>query len=503
MKKYLVWIGVAVLVGAMASSSMAQTPQSPFTSVSQAWKSWGFLEIATGCVYRPDMNQGTTNSNIPMTFRTSTGTAASTAGNVTTTSVQPGSDANLRQIAERFRYWLQWGDPKTARGVIGFEADSTNWGESATTPSETTVSNPSGRIGVYKTDQVMVEIKHVFIDFVIPQTPVSVTAGLQGYYIGGRLFMSNDAPGLMVTADFSPHKITAYWWRERDVDTLKYNVNDTYGVQYQLSQKLFNVYAYYLYKNDLTGGGTQTASASATFQDHPWWFGIGGGFTPGNWDFKGQFIYNGGKRDFVSSATSDKDYEAWVAELSAKYRIGPGLAATVEGFWSTGNDTKKTDKITEFTTPSLTEATYGFGNDRSVFYYFNSDFMYYWGQQLYYQGTWYARANVEYNPIPRLNLNFNYLYIGDTAQGTPRTASGNGSTAVNINSLGSTRLQGRTDADKNYVGSELNVIARIKIYDTLGYNIGFGYFFPGDVFDTPARNADTAWALLTRLRFIF
>ena len=39
MKKYLVWIGAAVMVMALASPALAQT--------AMPWKSWGHIEIAT------------------------------------------------------------------------------------------------------------------------------------------------------------------------------------------------------------------------------------------------------------------------------------------------------------------------------------------------------------------------------------------------------------------------------------------------------------------------
>jgi len=40
-------------------------------------------------------------------------------------------DEAWRHIAQRFRFYLQYGDPKTVRAVIGFEADSQDWGEQA------------------------------------------------------------------------------------------------------------------------------------------------------------------------------------------------------------------------------------------------------------------------------------------------------------------------------------------------------------------------------------
>jgi len=81
MKKYLVILGAALLVMALASPSLAQGQ----------FQSWGFLQV----------EQGWTK-------------------NLTSFDSDRGDD-NKRWIAERFRFFLQYGDPKTVRAVIGFE----------------------------------------------------------------------------------------------------------------------------------------------------------------------------------------------------------------------------------------------------------------------------------------------------------------------------------------------------------------------------------------------
>jgi hypothetical protein len=489
MKKYLVLLGAALLVMAVASPSMAQ------------FKSWGHMEIATMWRNQNDFNVGGYNSD---------GTAKA-----------PDKNLNEKWITQRFRYYLQYGDEKTVRAVIGYEADSSNWGEdrwriadSGSTNSELT---PSGHMGSYGTDQVQSEIKHAFIEFVVPHTPLTVTAGLQGFYMGGRLWQSKDAPGLTVTANFAPHKISAFWWRERDYAFSNYNVNDTYGLYWAMTQKVFNVYAYGAYKNDLATGSnptikgtTQAGSATPTGDetylvpvevstpqtreysaDHPWWIGVGGGFRPGNFDLSAQFIYNGGKRDYVTG--DDPSYKGWIAEALATYKIGPGMAVSLEGYYATGHDADSTD-FKEYTYPSGSEAVWGMGNNRSVFFFYNSDFMYTAGKQLYASGLWYGRVNFEYNPTPWINLNFNYLYIGDTSKGDPANGT--------VNMI-SASTSARQDKDESKVGQELNVIAKLKIYQSLYYNIGFGYFFPGDVYDSTDKSAENAFTGITCLRYFF
>ena len=313
MKKYLVLIGAAVLVLALVSPSMAQ------------FKSWGHLEVQTVYVTKPDFGNGgaTPFNTVPaFTQQNSAGTA-------------PTGDVTTKQMFERFRFYLQYGDPKTVRAVLGFEADSYNFGERPFTASEAATGGGSygfpppaggfGRMGVVGTDQIQLKIMHAFLEFVIPTTPVKVAVGLQPYNIGGVLFLSKDIPGITVTADFAPHKVELYWWREADANLNTYGVNDMYGAQWTMAQKVFNIYAYGFYKNDLTGNSNMPSGYGSFYDDHPYWVGIGAGYRPGNWDFSGQFIYNGGKRE-NKGVTQDQDYNAWQGMVSAKYRIGPGLS---------------------------------------------------------------------------------------------------------------------------------------------------------------------------------
>ena len=137
MKKYFVWIGAAILVVALAAPAMAQ------------FKSWGHMEIQTIWEKKPDFN----------------------TGGATYSGVTPGAkdrDLTWKHIAERFRFYLQYGDPKTVRAVIGFEADSTEWGEFRGGSTQTLTG---GRMGTYTADTVQLEVKHAYLDFVIPNTP--------------------------------------------------------------------------------------------------------------------------------------------------------------------------------------------------------------------------------------------------------------------------------------------------------------------------------------------
>jgi len=127
-----------------------------------------------------------------------------------------------------------------------------------------------------------------------------------------------------------------------------------------------------------------------------------------------------------------------------------------------------------------------FGQGWSVFYFWNTELSYYSAKQLDPSGHMFLRGNAEFNPFAWLNLNFNYVYLQNSANKYVAHISGNGG-----------------NVDKTNIGSEINGIAKIAIYKDFMYAIGFGYFFPGEVYKTPTKEPDAAWSLLTNLKYVF
>ncbi|MBU1206191.1 MAG: hypothetical protein KKH04_04575 [Proteobacteria bacterium] len=455
MKKYLALIGAMILVMALTSPALAAADwakQFKATSVFQIWSVW---------LTQQD-------------FKTN----------------DADTEVTTKGISSRINFFLQWGDPKYVRGTIGFEADSTNWGESAWDNTGTT-ANPSGRMGTRNTDQVQLEIKRAYLEFTIPNTPIIVTPGIQGFAYGGRLLQSIDTPGLKVTANFAPHKIEAAWLRYNETSRTTYGVNDIYGLIYDLKQKEFNINAFGFYENDLS---------NATYQDHPYWIGVGGGFRPGNLALSGQFVYVGGKRDYVTA--TDYDYSGWAAELLGQVKIGPGLSVAAEGFYATGNDANDATKKKQYFRPAGSESHSNFGLGRTVFFFMNfSQLGNQHNKQSDFGGMYYGRLNGIYSPMPWMQLSGNYLYLGDTSKGDPANVA----TGGNINSpTGATQI-----VDKDFIGHEINLITTLRIYQNFTYNIGIGYFIPGDVYDVydssanKTKNAENAWAVNTGMQLSF
>jgi hypothetical protein len=441
-------------------------------------KSWGHIEFQTVWESKSDFNTGA------QTLR-----SGGSADN---------QNLTYKVMYERFRLYIQHGDPKTVRAVIGFEGDSSNWGE----PKNTNANNISsgGQMGVYGTDQVQLEIKHAYLEFVIPNTPLTATIGMQGFVLGrGRpLFINNDAPGIRLTAKFAPHEVSVGWWRENDgassssaASRTTWEVRENYFFEYELKQKAFNFYAWGNYQNDNRG----------FIHDMPYWLGVGGGAKPGNFSISGQLVYVGGTKENYTGALVKQDYAAYAAEVLGEYQIGPGLSAGAELFYATGNDANDTQKIKTYPVATSSEARSGFGNDRTVIFWMASGVIgYQHNIQSDYGGFWYGRLFGTYSPTKWLQLIANYLYIGDTSTGNPANVG----TGGNINSP----TGARQVKDEDFVGHEINVIAKLNIYPGFTYTMGLATFLPGDMYasytgTTKTKSPEQAWAFNTRLIYNF
>ena len=257
MKKYLIWIGAAVLVMALASPSMAQ------------FKSWGHLEIESYWMQNLGLNKDANN-------------------------------ANYQGIGMRYRFNLGYGDPKAVMVVLGFEANSRGFGEG---PSDSgaqvipTSGYPAGSqpvagnatqismagktgAGAWGTDTIGLYVRHYYFDFTIPNTPLTMQIGAQNIVIGGflgRFFVNKDIPAIVLNANFAPHTLSAFYWKGLKQNYYMDNDLDFYGLLYRLKQQMFNVEAWFLYANDrrcVTDTFSLVRSGPATSNQYP--------TTPGN-----------------------------------------------------------------------------------------------------------------------------------------------------------------------------------------------------------------------------
>jgi len=356
--------------------------------------------------------------------------------------------------------------------------------------------------------------------------------GLQAQIIGGylgRFFFLKDVPAFVLNGNFAPHTISAFWWKGVKQNYYIDNDLDYYGLRWRMKEKMVNVDAWFVYGNDrrsaidswtLARSGSGTVAAPYTYaltetltprayEVKPWWLGANVPMTFGNLKIEPTLGYLGGKAQDAIAAGSTlqtRDFSAYMGDIMATYRVGPGLSFLFEGYYASGTDGSKTgasDTVNAWQTPTTagdgSENRNVFGNGWSVFYFTNTEFGYYHGHQLSPSGHWFLRGNAEYNPLAWLNLNFNYVYIQNAAN--KNVAHISGATTY-------TPPAGYAAgySEKTNIGQEVNAIAKIAIYKDFQYRIGFGYFLPGDVFETTGptgKKADDGWSLHTNLIYAF
>ena len=144
---------------------------------------------------------------------------------------------------QRARLYFDFIASENLKAVLGLEIGDITWGNGD---------------GALATDGVNLETKHAYIDFKLPNTEVSIRAGLQGLYIPGNLgspILDDDAAALMITAPINDMVgITAGWARIADMNDgtgadeyTNKDEYDTFALIVPVTADGFSVTPYFLY----------------------------------------------------------------------------------------------------------------------------------------------------------------------------------------------------------------------------------------------------------------
>ncbi len=121
-------------------------------------------------------------------------------GNTVTGS---GFSSDSFNAVQRVRLQLEAVASESLSGTVYFEIGNSTWGKD------------SGRLGA---DVVAVEVKHAYLDWVVPSTDVKVRMGIQGLslpsYAGGSQVFVQDVAGIVLSNKFNDTvALTAFWAR--------------------------------------------------------------------------------------------------------------------------------------------------------------------------------------------------------------------------------------------------------------------------------------------------
>jgi hypothetical protein len=126
------------------------------------------------------------------------------------------TDDSGQYVTQRFRMYFNAIASENLKVVYKSEVD-TEWGDGGdykvtdSNGNEQTVfanRNDGGGLGG---DRVNMETKNIYLEFMVPDTPVKVTTGLQGVALHRGWFMDDDVSALRFDMNFDPMTITAYW----------------------------------------------------------------------------------------------------------------------------------------------------------------------------------------------------------------------------------------------------------------------------------------------------
>jgi hypothetical protein len=109
---------------------------------------------------------------------------------------------------QRARIWFDFIANENLKAVLGLEIGDIRWGQ-----------NGGGQLA---TNGKVIEVKHAYFDFNLPNTEINVKAGLQDIFIPGNLgslVLDDDAAALMVSAPINDMvSIAAGWIRAYDLE---------------------------------------------------------------------------------------------------------------------------------------------------------------------------------------------------------------------------------------------------------------------------------------------
>ena len=112
-------------------------------------------------------------------------------------------DDSSQYVNQRFRMYFNFISSENLKLVYKNEIDM-DWGDSSTTVGR----NQGGGLGG---DSINLETKNVYLEFMVPDTPVRATMGLQGITLHKGWFVSDDLSAAKFDMNFDPVSITAYW----------------------------------------------------------------------------------------------------------------------------------------------------------------------------------------------------------------------------------------------------------------------------------------------------
>lgn len=402
---------------------------------------------------------------------------------------------------QRFRTQIDIVASEALRGVVMLEVGEQLWGQS-------TANAGRGAGGGIGADGVAVEVKRAYVDWIPPNTDVSIRMGIQGF--ANPSFMDDstqifddDVAGVTVSYAFNPNvAVTAWWLRPFSDDNANYattNPNITgrsfnemdiagmalplsfdgvkvtpWGMWASIGRDAFNGYSGPTSTMQFNGlfPAWQTASISPRSTDgqgNGWWGGLTGEITLAD-PFRFAWDANYGSVDMgrVRGTNEDVKRAGWYAAMLAEYKfdmVTPGIV----GWYGSGDDANWRNGSEMMPTIAASSKFTSFGQDGAGFDMPGT------GLATGLSGTWGVMGQLkDITLLEDLSHTVRVAYYQGTndKDGVKRARRSGTTVSPWMNSDADTAFLYMTDKDN---ALEFNLDSTYKIYENLSVGMELGY----------------------------
>jgi len=350
------------------------------------------------------------------------------------------TDDSTQYVTQRMRMYFNFIASENLKLVYKNEIDM-EWGDS----SYAVTRNSGGGLGG---DSVNLETKNVYLEFMVPDTPVKATLGLQGVTLHKGWFISDDVSAARFDMNFDPISITTYWAGAAGLE----------GNDHDASDDLWQLVASGAYKAEnmdarLTLGyerGVNDLTSADTPESDDLFLVMGE--LNMSFDMLSFFVIAGKNFGEVKSEAGDNDYKGYMVDAGVNFALD---MATIRAraFLASGDDEGDLEddfQVMSGATMSWAEiVSDGYSYDR------NASLAQIGGANKP-KNMYAINVGADFKPTDTTTIKLDVYYIGMVED---RTVNGE---------------------DEDEIGTEIDVRLTQKIYDTLSMTVVGAYMLAED-----------------------
>jgi hypothetical protein len=420
------------------------------------------------------------------------------------TDANNDNDDNQTYFDQRLRWFATFIASENLQLVTGFEVD-TLWGDSrgSTYPAGTLNSVGGAKVLTGHRDTVNIEVKHAYVDFMIPDSTVRAKVGLQPLNLMKGWIVDEDFTAAVALAKFEPVTVSLGYISEvnNDVTDFADNVDDFFlSVDYAEGPFKAGIMGFYQYAHDQLDarGNAKTFAAPRVGRgnsDNLIDLGAYFGYKADWWDVALNYVQNLGSYD--NALDESQDYNGFMFEAYANAYVSD-FTFTLGGFVTSGDSAPLNSGNSVYAYPigkshywseimglgSLETTVNNSGtaraSDPATVGYTADDFP---------SNLWTVNLGAAWQALPTTKLTANYYYIATTKSVAATPVFNRAGAIVDFD-------------NETEVGHELDFYLDQTIVDKLTLRLVGAYLFAGDAI-SPNEEDDDLYELGARLQWAF